>query len=76
MDQLNLGEIQKSSKSVNYSQEELLQRNSILEAELIRVLRELYELRQLKITDVQLMLLMQEQVESLRDAQYGASSER
>lgn len=76
MQQLALGEFPKSTKAGNFSQEELIQRNAILEAELLRVLRELYELRKLSITDEQLKLLMQEQLESLRGAQYGASSER
>jgi transposase len=47
-----------------------------LETELVRVLRENYELRQLKITDEQLRLLLQEQLESQRAAEFGASSER
>jgi transposase len=76
MELLGLGENLKSTKAGNFSPEELLQRNSILEAELTRVLRELYDLRKQSITDEQLRLLMQEQLESLRDAQFGASSER
>lgn len=76
MQQLGLGEFHKSTKAGNLSPEELIQRNSILEAELVRVIRENYELRKLKITDEQLRLLMQEQLDSLRGDQYGASSER
>lgn len=49
---------------------------AVTEAELQRVLRELYEIRQLKITDEQLKLLMREQLEAQRDKEYGASSER
>jgi transposase len=49
---------------------------AITEAELARVLRELYELREIKITDNQIRLLMEEQLESQRQDQYGASSER
>lgn len=76
MQQFELGELPKSTKAGNLSPEELLQRNSILEAELARVLRELYEMRKLSITDAQIRLLMQEQLESQREDQYGASSER
>ena len=76
MEQLGLGEFQKSTKAGNFSPEELIQRLDIVESELGRVLRENYELRKLKITDDQLKLLMQEQLASLRDAQYGTSSER
>ncbi len=76
MQQLDLGENQKSSKRENLSQKDLIQRLDIVESELTRVLRELYEMRKLSITDEQLRLLMQEQLESLRAAQYGESSER
>lgn len=53
-----------------------MERNSILEAELLRALREIYELRNLKISDEQLRMFAQEQIASLREAEYGASSER
>jgi transposase len=76
MEQLGLGEKQKFSKRENLSQKELIQRLDIAESELARVLRENYELRSLKITDEQLRMIMQEQLESRRDEQYGASSER
>lgn len=65
-----------TTKAGNLKPEELLQRNSLLEAELIRVIRENYELRKLKITDEQIRLLLQEQLESQRAAEFGPSSER
>lgn len=76
MEQLDLRKNPKSTKAGNFSPEELLQRLDIVESELVRVIRENYELRKLKITDEQIQLLMQEQLQSLRDAQFGASSER
>ena len=76
MNQLGFGETSESSKAENFSQKELIQRLAVTEAELARVLRELYELRKLSITDDQLRLLMQEQLESQREAEYGVSSER
>lgn len=76
MQQLDLREIPRSTKAGNLSPEELLQRLAITEAELLRVLRELYEVRRLQMTDEQLKLLMQEQLQSLQDAEYGVSSER
>ena len=76
MEQFDLGENSQSSKRDNFSQKELIQRLAITEAELARVLRELYEMRKLSITDEQLRLLMQEQLEFQREAEYGASSER
>lgn len=65
-----------STKAAGLTREELLERNSILEAELMRALRENYELRNSKITNEQLRLLLEEQVASLRESEYGASSER
>lgn len=76
MEQFDLGENQKSSKRENLSPKELIQRLDIVESELARVLRELYAMRKLSITDEQLRLLMQEQFESQRESEYGASSER
>lgn len=76
MEQIELENSNKSSKNESRSKEDLLQKVTVLEAELTRVLRELYDLRKLSITDEQLRLLMQEQLDSLRKDQYGASSER
>jgi transposase len=70
----DLSESVKATKSLD--PELLLQRNAVLEAELMRVLRELYELRKIAITDEQLKLVMKEQLEGLRADQFGASSER
>jgi transposase len=69
-------ETARTSKFEHLSREELIQKNIILENELARILRKYYEIRDLKNTDEQIRLLMQEQLESLRQAQYGASSER
>lgn len=68
--------LKNTTKSGNLSPEELAQRLTVTEAELARVLRELYEMRKLSITDEQLRLLMQEQLEQLRADKFGASSER
>ena len=76
MEQIGLGETPKSSKLENLSKEELIQRYSIVEFELEQVIKENYELRQLKITDEQLQLIMAEQLESLKDKIFGRSSER
>jgi len=76
MEQIELENSSKSPRTGNLSSEDLIKKLNIVEAELLRVLRENYELRSLKITDEQLRLLMQEQLESLRQDQFGASSER
>lgn len=76
MQQADLGQFKNTQKALNLSPEELIQKNTILESELKRALREIYRLRKLQITDEQLRLLMQEQMASLRQEQFGASSER
>jgi transposase len=77
MEQIPFEEIpKKTSKLEVLSKEDLIQRNTVLEFELTEVLRELYEIRNLQITDDQLKLMMTEQLESLKNALYGASSER
>lgn len=65
-----------TTKAGSLSPEELAQRLAVTEAELVRVIRENYELRKLNVTDTQIRLLMQEQLDGLRAAEYGASSER
>lgn len=76
MEQLGLGEHAKSSKNETLGHEEILKRCALLEAELVRVIRENYELRDLQVTDAQIRLLLQEQLESQRKAEFGSSSER
>jgi len=58
------------------TREVLEQRLDVVEAELLRVLRENYALRNLKVSDNQLQLLMREQLDELRALEFGASSER
>jgi transposase len=65
-----------TTKSGNFRLEELLQRNSILESELMRALRELHDLRQQKLTDDQIRFFLEEKLESQRHEQFGPSSER
>lgn len=74
--QVSFDQISKLTKIDNLSRQDLIQRNSILEGELARVIKENYELRNLKITDAQLQLILQEQLGELRNTIYGSSSER
>jgi transposase len=67
---------QNATKTGNLSREELEQWNEVLTAENLRLIRALYEARNQKLTDGQLLLIAREQLESLRAAEYGASSER
>ena len=76
MEQIPLGETLNSKKLETFSREELIQRHVILEDELARFIKENYELRNLKITDEQLKLIMAEQLGELQNSLYGSSSER
>src|SRR5438093_712648 len=76
MEQLGLGEISRSTKLGSWSRGELENRYLLVEEELLRFVRENYELRSLKLTDEQLKLVLEEQLQSLRNDKYGSSSER
>lgn len=76
MEQTDLPETDRLKKIDQYSREELAQRHEILCAENERLVRENYELRQIKISDEQIKLITEEQIQAMQDALYGASSER
>jgi transposase len=58
------------------SKVELVERLTLIEDEILRVVRENYELRAQKITDAQLQLAVSEQLASLKQEIYGSKSER
>lgn len=74
MDELGINKHSKNPE--NLDPQLLAQKLAVAEAELRRLIRENYELRHKRITDEQLRFVLQEQLESLRDAEYGTSSER
>lgn len=76
MEQIDIGEIPQLSKLESLSKQELIKKYSILENELARVVRELYQLKKQNITDNQLQFVIKEQLESLQDKIFGRSSER
>lgn len=76
MQQIEIGSKSKSTKLESLSKEDLIQRNTVLEFELSQLIKEVYELRQLKITDEQLHLIMAENIESLTNTVFGRKSER
>lgn len=76
MEQTEFGLTSNSTKLGNLSKEELIQKYTIVETELERVVRELYLLRNQKINDEQLRLILAEQIESLTDTVFGRKSER
>ena len=76
MDQLILSENAQSTKFDTFSREDLIKKQLLLESEIVRLVRENYLLRGSKVEDEQLKLLVAEQIASLNDTLYGASSER
>lgn len=75
MQQTEFG-ITDATKLATFSREDLEQNYQLVTDELARVVKELYELRQLDITDDQLRLILEEQLGELKHDLYGASSER
>jgi transposase len=69
-------ESSKNTKFDSLSREDLIQRQFLLEEENLRLVRELYEVRQIQISEEQLKLIAAEQLASLNETIYGASSER
>lgn len=76
MEQSQIPESGFLKKSDQYSREELVQRYEIMCEEIERLVRENYELRQIQVSDEQIKLITEEQIQALNDSLYGASSER
>jgi transposase len=80
MEQINLSSfLEKNSiatKLDNLTKTELIQRYEVVEGELLRVLKENYSLRNQSIEDEQLSLLLNEQLDDLKNKIFGSSSER
>jgi len=76
MEQMELNSAPKNTKLDNFSKEEIIQKYTIIEDELARVVRELYLLKGQKLSDEQLKFILAEQVESLTETIYGKKSER
>ena len=76
MEQQNLSETDRLTKFDHYTREELIQRHEVMRGEIDRLVRELYKLRQITISDEQIRLITEEQLRALNDTLYGSSSER
>jgi transposase len=76
MEQINLTTSKTTTKLENLSKDELIQKYTVVESELMRLVREVYLLRNQKISDDQLQFVMAEQIESLSSTIYGKKSER
>lgn len=69
-------EVSPLKKFETFSKAQLIDRVELLEDEVLRVVRENYQLRNQNVTDTQIKLLIEEQVQALQATLYGASSER
>lgn len=76
MNQTEFSENLQTSKFDSFSKEDFIKRQLLLEEENLRLVRELYELRQIQMSEEQLKLISAEQLGALNEAFYGASSER
>ena len=65
-----------SSKFDSFTREDFIRRQGLLEGENLRLVRENYNLRQVKLSDEQLKLIITEQLSALNESLYGTSSER
>lgn len=76
MEQTSFGEIEKLTKFDCMSKDELTRRYIVIEQELTRLVKENYELRGQPITPEQLIFVIDDQVDSLKDLLFGSKSER
>ena len=75
MEQTEFG-ISDKTKIATLSRQDLEQKYQLIADELARVVKENYQLRDQKITDEQLHLILSEQLGELQNTLFGASSER
>ncbi len=75
MEQTNF-ENSENTKFDSFSRSDLVKRQLLLEGEVERLVKELYEIRKIQISDEQLKLITAEQLAQLNDTLYGTSSER
>lgn len=76
MNQTEFSKNLNSTKFDHLTREDLIQKNSLLENELLLAFKEIYRLKNQNLTDEQLKLFMTEQLGELQNTIYGASSER
>ena len=75
MEQVGFG-ISNSTKLETFSKEDLIQKYQLMADELTRVVKDNYRLRELKLTEEQIKLVLEEQLGELQSTLYGSSSER
>jgi transposase len=76
MEQISLGKFSNSTKLDHLSKDELIKQNTLLHSELALAIKEIYRLKNQKLTDEQINLILAEQLGELQQTLYGSSSER
>ena len=76
MEQIEIGNIERSTKFDQYTREQLISQNQALESELARAIKEVYRIKYQDLTDEQLELVLKEHLFELRREIFGSSSER
>jgi transposase len=76
VEQTNISENTQVTKLDSLTREDFVQRIDLLEGEVVRLVRENYELRELKLSEEQIKIITDEQLLALNEALYGASTER
>jgi transposase len=77
VDQFELGDLSaEGTKFASFSKEALIDRVEFLQAEVVRVVLENYELKNQHLTDSQIHLILNEHLDAANAALFGASSER
>lgn len=76
MEQFEFNKIENSTNLDLFSKEELITKYTSLEGEYHKTLKEVYRLKNKNLSEAQLNLVLQEHLNELNQALYGASSER
>ncbi len=76
VERLQFEELPRATKLETFSKEDLISRLTVVEEEYRRAVKEIYRLKNEKLTDDQLRLIMDEKLGELKAALYSASSER
>lgn len=76
MEQQELGSFANSTKLDQFSHTELVEKYETLEGEYSRILKEFYKLKDEKLSETQLNLILQEHLSELNSEKYNSKSER
>lgn len=76
MQQIEIDNLDKSTKFDQFSKDELIEKYEDLEEEYYRALREIYRLKYKHLTEEQLNMVLEEHLQEMKQDKYGPKSER